>query len=165
MENLQQTKHMQSILVTSTRTYVNNASIAADLAAMVAQSGKKTVLMDADLNRPVIHRVFELPNRVGLSDVLQGQRTANAIMHSMLEGNLHIITSGSMPSMTKDLIGTKEMSALIKQLISAEDGKKPLSDSQLSEILGQQGIVVARRTVAKYRESLNIPPVNLRKTL
>lgn len=55
--------------------------------------------------------------------------------------------------------------ALIKQLISAENSKKPLSDSQLSEILGQQGIVVARRTVAKYRESLNIPPVNLRKTL
>ena len=55
--------------------------------------------------------------------------------------------------------------ALIKQLIEKEIGKKPLSDSQLSEILGQQGIVVARRTVAKYRESLNIPPVNLRKTL
>ena len=55
--------------------------------------------------------------------------------------------------------------ALIKQLITAEDGKKPLSDSQISEILGQQGIVVARRTVAKYREALNIPPVNLRKTL
>ena len=55
--------------------------------------------------------------------------------------------------------------ALIKQLVVAEDGKKPLSDSQLSEILGQQGIVVARRTVAKYRELLNIPPVNLRKTL
>lgn len=55
--------------------------------------------------------------------------------------------------------------ALIKQLIGEEDGKKPLSDSQISEILGQQGIVVARRTVAKYREALNIPPVNLRKTL
>lgn len=55
--------------------------------------------------------------------------------------------------------------ALIKQLVGAEDGKKPLSDSQLSEILGQQGIVVARRTVAKYRESLSISPVNLRKTL
>jgi RNA polymerase sigma-54 factor len=55
--------------------------------------------------------------------------------------------------------------ALIKQLIGNEDGKKPLSDSQISEILGQQGIVVARRTVAKYRELLNIPPVNLRKTL
>jgi len=55
--------------------------------------------------------------------------------------------------------------ALIKQLVGAEDGKKPLSDARLAEILGEQGIVVARRTVAKYRELLNIPPVNLRKTL
>ena len=55
--------------------------------------------------------------------------------------------------------------ALIKQLVGAEDSRKPLSDSQISEILGEQGIVVARRTVAKYRESLRILPVNLRKTL
>jgi len=55
--------------------------------------------------------------------------------------------------------------ALIKQLVSAEDGKKPLSDARIAEVLGEQGIVVARRTVAKYRELLNIPPVNLRKTL
>ena len=55
--------------------------------------------------------------------------------------------------------------ALIKQLIAAESGKKPLSDGQLAEVLGQQGIVVARRTVAKYRESLQIPPANMRRTL
>ena len=55
--------------------------------------------------------------------------------------------------------------ALIKQLVAAEDGKRPLSDSKISEILGQQGIMVARRTIAKYRESLHIPPVNLRKSL
>ena len=55
--------------------------------------------------------------------------------------------------------------ALIKQLVSAENSRKPLSDSQISEILGQQGLVVARRTVAKYRESMQILPVNLRKTL
>lgn len=55
--------------------------------------------------------------------------------------------------------------ALIKQLIAAEEPKKPLSDSKISQILGQQGIVVARRTIAKYRESLHIPPVNLRKSL
>lgn len=54
--------------------------------------------------------------------------------------------------------------ALIKQIINAENSKKPLSDSQISEILGQQGIMVARRTVAKYRESMQIPPVNLRKS-
>jgi RNA polymerase sigma-54 factor len=55
--------------------------------------------------------------------------------------------------------------ALIKQMISAEEPKKPLSDSQISEVLGQQGIVVARRTIAKYREALSIPPVNLRKSI
>ena len=55
--------------------------------------------------------------------------------------------------------------ALIKQLVSAENSRKPLSDSQISEILAQQGMVVARRTVAKYRESLQILPGNLRKTL
>ena len=54
--------------------------------------------------------------------------------------------------------------ALIKQLIAAEDAKKPLSDGQIAEILAQQGIVVARRTVAKYRESLHIPTANMRKS-
>jgi RNA polymerase sigma-54 factor len=55
--------------------------------------------------------------------------------------------------------------ALIKQLVAEENLKKPLSDNQISDILAKQGIVVARRTIAKYRESLNIPPANLRKSL
>ena len=55
--------------------------------------------------------------------------------------------------------------ALIKQLVAAEDPKKPLSDSALSSMLEEQGIQVARRTVAKYREALKIAPANLRKAL
>ena len=55
--------------------------------------------------------------------------------------------------------------ALIKQLVGEENSKQPLTDSRISEILAQQGITVARRTVAKYRESLHILPVNLRKSL
>jgi RNA polymerase sigma-54 factor len=55
--------------------------------------------------------------------------------------------------------------ALIKQLISEENAKKPLSDSQITEILSKQGIVVARRTIAKYRESLQLPPASQRKSL
>lgn len=54
---------------------------------------------------------------------------------------------------------------LIRQMVSAEDRRKPLTDSRMSEILAQQGIVVARRTIAKYREALHILPVNLRKSL
>jgi RNA polymerase sigma-54 factor len=55
--------------------------------------------------------------------------------------------------------------AIIKQLVSEEDARHPLTDSRMAETLAQQGIIVARRTVAKYRELLNILPVNLRKSL
>ena len=53
--------------------------------------------------------------------------------------------------------------ALIKQLVAAENPQTPLTDSRIAELLGEQGIIVARRTIAKYREALQIPPVNLRK--
>lgn len=55
--------------------------------------------------------------------------------------------------------------AIIKKLIAAEDSKKPLSDSKITNLLAEQGIKVARRTIAKYRESLGIPPSNERKRL
>jgi RNA polymerase sigma-54 factor len=55
--------------------------------------------------------------------------------------------------------------ALIKQLVAAEAPTKPLSDSQLAEMLAEQGIQVARRTVAKYREALKIAPANLRRAM
>ena len=46
----------------------------------------------------------------------------------------------------------------------AEDARSPLTDSRIADLLGEQGILVARRTIAKYREALQIPPVNLRKS-
>ncbi|HEX2675922.1 MAG TPA: RNA polymerase factor sigma-54, partial [Polyangiales bacterium] len=55
--------------------------------------------------------------------------------------------------------------ALIKQIVAAEDPARPLSDSQISQMLEEQGIQVARRTVAKYREALKIAPANLRRAL
>lgn len=55
--------------------------------------------------------------------------------------------------------------AMIKKLVSQEDPRKPLSDNKIADMLLEQGIEVARRTIAKYRESLNIPPSNERKRL
>jgi RNA polymerase sigma-54 factor len=54
---------------------------------------------------------------------------------------------------------------MIRKLIAAEDNSKPVSDSKLAHMLTQQGINVARRTIAKYRESMSIPPSNERKRL
>lgn len=55
--------------------------------------------------------------------------------------------------------------AIIKKLIAAEPATKPLSDNKIAGIIGEQGINVARRTIAKYRESMQIPPSHERKTL
>ncbi len=55
--------------------------------------------------------------------------------------------------------------AIIKKFVAAEKPEKPLSDNKIANLLGDQGINVARRTVAKYREALNIPPSNERKRL
>ena len=55
--------------------------------------------------------------------------------------------------------------AFIKKLVAAENPAKPLSDNQIADMLAEQGIQVARRTIAKYREALAIPPSNQRKSL
>lgn len=62
-------------------------------------------------------------------------------------------------------VSSTAIRALIRKLITAENPTKPLSDSKLTHLLSEKGIIVARRTIAKYRESLSIPPSNQRKKL
>ena len=62
-------------------------------------------------------------------------------------------------------VSSTAIQALIKKYISAENSKKPLSDSKLVSMLEEQGIIIAGRTVAKYREALSIPPSSQRKQL
>jgi RNA polymerase sigma-54 factor len=76
----------------------------------------------------------------------------------------HFFGSG-LSTETGGACSSTAIRALIKQLVSEENTQHPLTDSGIAEILGQRGILVARRTVAKYRELMNILPVNLRKSL
>jgi capsular exopolysaccharide synthesis family protein len=87
-------KSIKSILVTNTRSYSDSTSIAADLSGLIAQSGKRVLLVDADLHQPIIHHLFNLSNRVGLSDILSGERSPSEIMHYLKDAKIHIITSG-----------------------------------------------------------------------
>jgi len=114
--------------------------------------------------RPLVLR--EIAETLGLHESTVSRVTTQKFMHTprgifelkYFFGS-HVATdSGGSASSTA-------IRALIKQLVSAENRQNPLSDGQISDLLGQQGIVVARRTVAKYRESLQILPVNLRKSL
>ena len=114
--------------------------------------------------RPLVLR--EVAEQVGLHESTISRVTTNKYMATPFGVfelkyffGSHVATdSGGAASSTA-------IRALIKQLIGAEDPKSPLSDSRIAELLGEQGIVVARRTVAKYREALKIAPVAMRKVL
>ena len=114
--------------------------------------------------RPLVLR--EIADTLGLHESTISRVTTQKYMltpHGMFELKYffgsHVATdAGGEASSTA-------IRALIKQLIGAEDSKIPFSDSKIADMLGEQGMVVARRTVAKYREALKIPPVNLRKAL
>lgn len=73
--------------------------------------------------------------------------------------------SSHVSTATGDACSATAIRALIKKLVAAENPGKPLSDSKIADILSDQGINVARRTVAKYREAMSIPPSNERKRL
>jgi RNA polymerase sigma-54 factor len=60
-------------------------------------------------------------------------------------------------------ISSTAIQALIKKIVEEESVTKPISDTQIAQLLGDQGYIVARRTIAKYRDILRIPPVHLRK--
>jgi RNA polymerase sigma-54 factor len=114
--------------------------------------------------RPLVLR--EIANTLGLHESTVSRVTTQKFMFTprgIFE--LKYFFGSHVATETGGACSATAIRALIKQLIAAEDGKRPLSDSKISEILGQQGIVVARRTIAKYRESLQIPSVSMRKSL
>jgi RNA polymerase sigma-54 factor len=114
--------------------------------------------------RPLVLR--EIAETLGLHESTVSRVTTQKFMHTprgIFE--LKYFFGSHVATEAGGAASSTAIRALIKQLVSAENTRAPLSDGQISELLGQQGIVVARRTIAKYRESMQILPVNLRKTL
>ncbi|WP_338845841.1 RNA polymerase factor sigma-54 [Massilia sp. W12] len=114
--------------------------------------------------RPLVLR--EIADTLGLHESTISRVTTQKYMltpHGMFE--LKYFFGSHVATEAGGEASSTAIRALIKQLIGAEDPKNPLSDSKLADMLGEQGMVVARRTVAKYREALKIPAVALRKSL
>ncbi|MBD8387724.1 RNA polymerase factor sigma-54 [Dysgonomonas sp. BGC7] len=79
--------------------------------------------------------------------------------------SLKYFFSESMQTDTGEEISSREVKAILKECIENEDKRKPLTDDKLSEILKEKGYIIARRTVAKYREQMNLPVARLRKEI
>jgi RNA polymerase sigma-54 factor len=114
--------------------------------------------------RPLVLR--EIADTLGLHESTISRVTTQKYMltpHGMFE--LKYFFGSHVATEAGGEASSTAIRALIRQLIGAEDPKIPFSDSKITDMLAEQGMVVARRTVAKYREALKIPPVNLRKCL
>jgi RNA polymerase sigma-54 factor len=113
--------------------------------------------------KPLVLR--EIADELGLHEsTISRVTTAKYLASPMGTFELKYFFGSSLATDAGGNASSTAVRALIRQLVGAEDPGKPLSDSQLSQMLDEQGITVARRTVAKYREALKIAPANLRRS-
>ncbi len=108
----------------------------------------------------------DIAEKIGM-DVSTVSRVANSKYVETPYGTklIKFFFSESMKNDQGDDVSTKEIKKILQDVIDNEDKKKPLTDEKLAKILKEKGYLIARRTVAKYREQLNIPVARLRKKI
>ncbi len=110
------------IMITSTRPAEGKSSVATLMAVTFALNNSRVLLIDADLRRPSVHLRFRLGKGLGLSSVLSGKATPReAIIEWPDLPNLHIMTSGPVPPLPSELLGSKQMEALLVALRAEYD--------------------------------------------
>ena len=117
-------KPIRTLLVTSANPSEGKSTTASNLAAVMAQTGQRVVLIDTDLRRPVIHKVFNIPNNLGLTSALLTNPDAATVSHLIQPTqikNLSVLTSGPLPPNPSELLGSHRMGALIEALNSVAD--------------------------------------------
>ncbi|MCG6923397.1 MAG: RNA polymerase factor sigma-54 [Acidobacteria bacterium] len=114
--------------------------------------------------RPLVLR--DVASDIGMHESTVSRVVANKYMHTprgVFE--LRFFFHSGITSSMGEAVSSVTIKQRIRKMIEEEDATRPLSDSRIADILGKEGLPLARRTVAKYREELRIPPSNLRKTV
>lgn len=116
-------KPVRTLVVTSSGPSEGKSTTAANLAIVMAQTGQKVVLVDADLRRPVLHKTFGVPNNVGITTALLAGDEVD--LESYLQpteiDNLMIITSGPIPPNPSELLGSQRMKHIVERLAQSAD--------------------------------------------
>lgn len=107
---------VSSLLVTSPGLEEGKSLIATNLSIALAQMGSKTVLVDADLRRPVIHKVFGIDREPGLTELIVGGKGVTTAMHSTSVENLYCLSAGSVPPNTADILNSKAAERVYDEL-------------------------------------------------
>jgi capsular exopolysaccharide synthesis family protein len=109
-------KKLKSIVMTSTIASEGKSTTISNLGVVLAQAGYKTLILDCDFRKPVLHKIFKLRN-VGLTNcITSGENIEDFIQESNVEKNLFVLTSGIIPPNPSEILGSKEMESLIRTL-------------------------------------------------
>jgi capsular exopolysaccharide synthesis family protein len=106
---------IHTLLVTSAEAGEGKTTIAANLAYAMAQFKQKILIVDCELRLPMLHKIFDLSNELGLSSILKQEATLSEAIHDSNLPGLWILTSGPLPANPSELINSPEMVTLIKQ--------------------------------------------------
>lgn len=114
-------KPLKTIYVTSSDVEAGKTSIAVNLAIVIAQGGKRVILVDADMRRPRIHRYLGITNQRGLSDVFRGTVDIYNATIPWKEGNIFVVPSGTPPPNPAELLSSKKMDQILENLKKVAD--------------------------------------------
>lgn len=113
---LSRPKHYpQSILVTSAAPQDGKSMTSVNVAIVMAQQGKRVLLVDADLRRPSLHRVFSVPSTIGLCSVLSGEAKSEDAIVPTVQPNLFFMPAGPLPPDPSELLSSASMQGLLRQ--------------------------------------------------
>jgi capsular exopolysaccharide synthesis family protein len=107
---------MNIIMITSAGPGEGKSTTISNLAVVYAQSGKRVLIIDADLRKPTMHHTFNISNRKGLTNLLTGQSTIDEVIVSSGIENLFILASGPIPPNPSEILSSKRMKNLMEEL-------------------------------------------------
>ncbi len=113
---------LRTLLVASARSGEGKTVTASNLAVVFAQAGRRVLLVDADLRKPGVHLVFDLPNARGLTTLLRSDDVSlDAVAQATEQDNLRVVTTGPLPPNPAELLGSQRMLAVLERLKDGHD--------------------------------------------
>ena len=150
----------QTLVVTSANPGEGKTTVAGNLALVLAQGESKVLLVDCDMRRPSIHKLFKISNTYGISDLLVGNKKLESVANKYND-NLSIVPAGKIPPNPAEMLASKAMTAFLEEMKNYFDyivlDTPPLqavTDAQVLSTKADGSLIIIRAGVTK-KEAIN----------